>query len=135
MDPNIAALLETMKEQQQQFMQTLAGLTKAESITQVVSSPSEFKSFDKSKEKWEQYYQRLQQHFALHNVSSPEKKKAFLFCLDPETYSLLQNLFRSSNIIEQSFDDLMLSFNTTFNTKSEMLSFNTHLTRKFVVNV
>ena len=135
MDPNIAALLETMKEQQQQFMQTLAGLTKAESITQVVSSPSKFKSFDKSKEKWEQYYQRLQQHFALHNVSSPEKKKAFLFCLDPETYSLLQNLFRSSNIIEQSFDDLMLSFNTTFNTKSEMLSFNTHLTRKFVVNV
>ena len=53
MDPNIAALLEIMKEQQQQ---TLAGLKKAESITQEASSPSKFESFYKSTEKWEQYF-------------------------------------------------------------------------------
>ena len=45
MDPDIAAMLETMKKQQQQFNQTLAGLKKAEPITQVVSSPQSINQF------------------------------------------------------------------------------------------
>ena len=100
MDPNITAMIETIKEQQKQFMEALSTITKAETVVQSASSPPKFESFDKSKEKWEQYLQRLQQHFVLHDIGSQERKRAFLLsCLAPDTYGLLQNLFGEDKVL------------------------------------
>ena len=39
MDPNVAALLGTMKQQQQQFVEALTKLTHPEPVAQTVTSP------------------------------------------------------------------------------------------------
>lgn len=101
------ALIESMKEQQKQFMDVISSLAKTEPAVQPLSSPPKFESFDKTKEKWEQYLLRFKQHLQLHNVIDGEKKRAFLLsCLDPETFGLLQNLFEANIVSEQTFDAL-----------------------------
>ena len=56
-------------------MKALSIIAKAETVAQFASSPPKFESIDKSKEKWEQYLQRSQQHFVQHNIGSQERKK------------------------------------------------------------
>ena len=109
MDPNVQALLETMKQQQLPFMKKLSSLTKTEpAVAQSVNASPKFESFDKATEKWDQYFMRFKQHLDLHNVTDPGKKRAFLLsCLDPDTFSLLRNLFGSTDVTGQPFDDLI----------------------------
>ena len=93
LDLNVAAVLEAIKEQQQQLMQILSYFAELIPAHQPASLHSEFEYFDKSKENWEQYLQRLQQHLLLHGVINSDKKRALsLSCLDPKTFDLLQNL-------------------------------------------
>jgi len=76
---------------------------------------SVFDSFDKAKERWEQYLERLNQHLELHNVTDQAKKRAFLLsCLDPETYNLLKNLFGEVNVSDQTFDNVVQKLSTHF---------------------
>ena len=109
MNPNVQALLETMKQQQLQFMEKLSNLTKTEpAVAQSVNAPPKFESFDKATEKWDQYLMRFKQHLDLHNATDPGKKRAFLLsCLDPDTFSLLRNLFGFTDVTGQPFDDLI----------------------------
>ena len=102
MDPNVQAVIDAMQQQQKHFMQqqqehfmtTLKTLFNPETKSTPGLSTPRFDTFDKSKENWAQYIQRLYQHFVLHNVTDLDKKRAFLLSsLDPETYKLLQNLF------------------------------------------
>ena len=122
MDPNITALLEAMKaertamqEQQKQFMQTLSRIAEPTPVVQNAAAPPKFEHFDKSKERWEQYFQRLQQHLVLHGITNDDKKRAFLLsCLDPELYELLQNLSGSIAVTNQSFDNLVAKLSAHF---------------------
>jgi len=45
-------MLESMKQQQEQFMKAIIKLTIPEPVAQPVTSPPKFETFDKSKEKW-----------------------------------------------------------------------------------
>ena len=115
MDPTIAAILESMKEQQKQFIETLMNVRKEEPAAQLASSPPKFESFDKTNESWNQYLLRLVQHLELHNVTNPEKRRAFLLsCLDPDTFSLLQNLFGAEKVTEKSFEELTSKLSAHF---------------------
>ena len=79
------------------------------------SSTPRLDTFDKSKENWAQYIERLDQHFVLHNVTDLDKKRAFLLSsLDPETYKRLQNLFGELNVSEQTFADLVEKLSNYF---------------------
>ena len=93
MDPKVPAVIDAMQQQQEHFMTTLKTLfNPAMRSTPGLSTPR-FDTFDKSKENWAQYIERLDQHFVLHNVTNLDKKRAFLlFSLHTETYKLLQIL-------------------------------------------
>ena len=89
MDPNVTAVIEAMQQQQEQFMTTLKTLLSPEMRPAPGSSTPRFDNFDKAKENWSQYFERLTQHFVLHGVTDLDKKRAFLLSsLDPETYKL-----------------------------------------------
>lgn len=115
MDPNITAILEYMKDQQREFMETLLNVRKEEPAAQASNSPQKFESFNKTSESWNQYLQRLLQHLELHNVKTSERKRAFLLsCLDPDMFGLLQNLCGSNKVTEKSFEDLISKLSAHF---------------------
>ena len=115
MDRNVAALLDTMKQLQQQFVEALNKLTQPEPVAQTVTSRPKFENFDKSREKWDQYILRFKEHLKLHNVTEQEKKRAFLLsCLGPKIFDLLQNLMGSSNVSDQSFDTFIEKLSAHF---------------------
>ena len=79
-----------MQQQQEHFMITLKMLSNPATRSTLGSSMPRFNTFDKLKENWAQYIERLNQHFVLHNVMDLDKKQVFLLSgLDPETYKLL----------------------------------------------
>ena len=95
MDPNVAAILAVLRHQQELMKVTLETFAKAEIYPNrlAVQSAPRFEQFDSTKEKWEQYLLRLNQHLELYDVTDNGKKRAFLLSfLDPNTFSL-QNLF------------------------------------------
>ena len=63
---------------------------------------------------------RFKQHLDLHNVTDPGKKRAFLFCLDPDTFSLLRNLFGSTDVTGQPFDDLIDKLSAHFKSSTHV---------------
>ena len=67
-----------MQQQQKEFMDRLESLTRPESVNVPAISPPKFKTFEKSKETWEQYMKRFEQHLKLHNVVEIDRKRAFL---------------------------------------------------------
>ena len=103
MDPNVAAILELLRHQQEQMKVTLETFAKAEVHPHriAVQSAPKFDQFDSTKEKWEQYLLRLNQHLELHDVTDNGKKRAFLLsCLEPNIFSLLQNLFGDAKVTD-----------------------------------
>ena len=123
MDPNMQAVIDAMQQQQKHFMQqqqehfmtTLKTLFNPEMRSTVRSSMPRSDTFDKSKENWAQYIERLNQNFVLHNVTDLDKKRVFLLSsLDLEMYKLLQNLFEELNISEQTFTDLVEKLSNHF---------------------
>jgi len=53
MDPNVQALIAAMQKQQEQFQTLLASL---QGLSNTETSAPKFDTFDKSAERWEQYY-------------------------------------------------------------------------------
>jgi len=77
---------------------------------------SEVRLFDKSAERWEQYYQRFVHRLDVYNVSSDEKRRACLLSwVGPETYALLQNLFGDEDISRKSLQELTEQLFVHFN--------------------
>ena len=110
MDPNVAAILELLRHQQEQMKVTLETFAKAEVHPHriAVQSAPKFDQFDSTKEKWEQYLLRLNQHLELHDVTDNDKKRAFLLsCLNPNIFSLLQNLFGDAKVTDQTYTALV----------------------------
>ena len=123
MVPNVQAVIDAMQQlqkhfneqQQEHFMTTLKTLINPETRSTPGSSTTRLDTFDKSKENWGQYIEKLDQHFVLHNATDLDKKRAFLLSsLDPETYKLLQNLFGELNVSEQTFADLVEKLSNHF---------------------
>ena len=117
MDPNLAAIVNVLQQQQEQMKATLEAFAKTEArpIPATVTSVPKFEQFDCSNETWDQYLLRLNQHLELYGVTEMDKKRAFLLsCLGPKTFSLLQNLFGEATIIEQPYATLTDKFSTHF---------------------
>ena len=120
MDPNVAAILEVLRHQQEQMKVILETFAKAEVHPHrvAVQSAPKFDQFN-SKKKWEQYLLRLNQHLELHDVTDNGKKRAFLLsCLDPNIFSLLQNLFGDAKMTDQTYIALVEKLSGHF--KSEI---------------
>ena len=58
MDPNVTAMLEVMKDQQNQFVEMLSTILKAKTFFQLSTSPPKFESFENAIKMWEQCLQR-----------------------------------------------------------------------------
>ena len=92
----MATILEVLRHQQEQIKVNLETFAKVEIHPHrfAVQFAPKFDQFDSIKEKREQYLFRLNQHLELHDVTDNSKKRVFLLpCLDPNIFSLLQNLF------------------------------------------
>ena len=62
---------------------------------------------------------RLNQHLELHDVTDNGRKRAFLLsCLDPNIFSLFQNLFGYAKVTDQAIQLLLKSFQVTLNLQS-----------------
>ena len=105
MDPNIQALLDAMKQQQEKFLELVSQTQRDASRDEAVVP--KFDGFDKPIEKWDQYLQRFTHHLNIYNVTSDEKKRACLLSwIGPETYALLENLFGDESIAQKEFQAL-----------------------------
>ncbi|XP_067947253.1 uncharacterized protein [Watersipora subatra] len=127
MDPNIKALIDAMQKQQPQFQQQNADLQKqfislfeatqsdsAAPIPVAVAIPK-FEAYDKSKEKWNQYLQRFNQHINVYWVVDDSQKQAHLLSwVGAETYDLLSNLIGAEDITSKSFTELSEKLNEHF---------------------
>ena len=106
MDPNVAAILEVLRHQIKQMKVALETFVKAEVHPQgvKVQFAPQFDQFDSTKEKWKQYLLQLNQNLELHDVTDNGKKRAFLLsCLDPNIFSLLQNLSGDAKVTDQTY--------------------------------
>ena len=110
MNPNVAALLEVLRHHQEQMKVTLETFAKAEVHPHrvAVQSAPKFDQFDSTKEKWEQYLLRLNQHLELYDVTENGKKRAILLsCLDPNIFFLFQNFFGDAKVTDQTYTTLV----------------------------
>ena len=88
--------------------------TPASAVSSLTSLPK-FEAFNKSKEKFPQYVERLEQHFTLHNAKDPDAKRACLLAsVGCETYHLLKNLYSNSDLSIQSYSDLVKKLTNHF---------------------
>ena len=110
MSEDMAKLLEAMQQQQTQQMAQFAEILKQ--VTKQSPVPTElrtvsvprFESYDRSKELWTQYLQRLHQHFNMYNIADATQQRACLLSwVGHETYELLTKLFGSVDITQQTF--------------------------------
>ena len=74
MDPKVPAIIDAMQQQQEHFMTALKTLFNSATRSTPGLSTPRFDTFDKSKENWAQYIEKLDQHFVLHNVTDLDKK-------------------------------------------------------------
>ena len=70
----------------------------------------------------------LNQHLELHDVTDNGKKQAFLLsCLDPNIFSLLQNLFEGAKVTDQTYTALVKKlsghFKSAINVQAARYSF------------
>lgn len=108
-----AELQAILLQQQQQFEILLKSLTKP--IDPKPQSLPKFEQYVKSKEKFDQYLERLNQHFVLHNATQDDSKKAcFLASVGPETYQLLKNIYCGEELTTKSFKDLYEKLSSHF---------------------
>ena len=104
-----AADLESiLKQQQMQFELLLKNLNVSTKPTvNSVQAVPKFDQYVKSKEKWDQYVERLEQHFILHKVDDDEVKRACLLAsVGPDVYQLIKNLFVGEKVTEKSFAEI-----------------------------
>lgn len=100
-------LQKILDQQQKQFESLLKGLSVSPKTSFTTSLPK-FDAYIKNKEKFEQYVERLEQHFILHNAVNDEPKKACLLAsIGPETYSLLKNIFAGVDLSKKKYNDLV----------------------------
>ena len=72
--------------------------------------------FDKSKEEWTQYVERMNHFFAANDIKDAGKKKSvFLAVVGPTTYSLLRNLVAPSKPGDKTFDELTTALKEHYN--------------------
>ena len=88
--------------------------------------------FDRSKEEWPQYVERLGHFFAANDIESAEKKRSvFLAVVGPTTYRLLHNLLAPAKPGDSSYEELVAKLTKHFNpTPSEAVQrfkFNTRV--------
>lgn len=123
MEEVIKQLVTTMQQQQQQqmeqFAQILGQFTTAVKPGEPAQNKSvtvpRFDSYNRDKESWTQYLQRLNQHFTVYNVSDSEQKRACLLSwIGSECYELLTKLYGSEDITTMSFDNLAGKLSTHF---------------------
>ena len=72
--------------------------------------------FDKSKEEWTQYIERMDHFFAANDITDAGKKKSvFLAVIGPTTYSLLRNLVSPSKPGDKTFEELAKALQEHYN--------------------
>ena len=111
------ALQQPLEQQQTMHQETMSKLIDSMKTVPGTSEKSapKFDHFDKTKEKWEQYLQRFQQHLDIYGISAAERKRACLLSwVGPETYSLLRNLFGATDVTTQTFDALSAKLSEHF---------------------
>lgn len=72
--------------------------------------------FDKSKEDWTQYAERMDHFFAANEITDAAKKKSvFLAVIGPTTYTLLRNLVSPARPGDKTFAELVAALKEHFN--------------------
>ena len=106
-------LASILQQQQKQFELLLKDLNISTKPT--VNSVPKFDQYVKSNEKWNQYVERIEQHFILHNVEDEEVKRACLLSsVGPDVYQLIKNLFVGDNLAAKSFSEICKSLQSHF---------------------
>ena len=64
--------------------------------------------FDKTKEEWTQYVERMDHFFAANDITEASKKKLVLLSvIGPSTYALLRNLVSPAKPGDKTYDELV----------------------------
>ena len=64
--------------------------------------------FDREKEEWTQYAERLEHYFVANEVQSPERKRAILLSvMGPSCYKLLRNLVAPAKLTDKTYKELV----------------------------
>ena len=72
--------------------------------------------FDKTREEWPQYVERLGHFFVANDITTVEKKRAvFLAVIGPATYRLLHNLLSPEKLGDKTYDQLVSTLTKHFN--------------------
>lgn len=128
MEQQLSGLISAMQEQQriqtEQFNAILGQLAKASSnppsTTASVNVPR-FDSYDREKESWTQYLQRLKQHFTVYQVTDATQQRACLLSwVGSETYELLTKLYGQEDITAKTLDELTTKLSTHFKDKKHV---------------
>ena len=114
-----ADLKDILQQQQDQFdtlIKSLTGTSLSTSSTAPTASLPKFDAFDKNKEKFSQYVERIQQHFVLNNrVTDLDAQRACLLTsIGSETYQLLKNLYAGEDVTKKTFKELVDKLNAHF---------------------
>ena len=114
MSVSLTYLENILQQQQKQFESLLKGLVSSTSKSPTISLPT-FETFVKGKEKFDQYIERLEQHFVLHSAVDDDQKKACLLAsVGPETYTLLKNILAGDEISKKNYSDLVSALSLHF---------------------
>ena len=101
-------LKDILKHQQDQFESLLKSL----SVSPASSLPAQarlpkFENYDKSKEKIQQYLERIEQHFLLHNVKDKDVQRACLLSsVGSETYQLIKNVYAGEDLTSKTYEEI-----------------------------
>ena len=94
-----------LQQQQDQFESLIKRLTvtPAPSLTPQTRIPKS-ECYDKAKEKIQQYIERLEQHFLLHNAKDKDAQRACLLSsVGSETYQLIKNLYAGEDLASKTY--------------------------------
>ena len=93
----IAAMQEQQKLQMEQFQAVIGQLAKSNNTppaTVAAVSVPRFDTYDREKETWSQYLQRLKQRFTVYNITEANQQRVCLLSwIGSETYELLTELY------------------------------------------
>ena len=126
MAENITGLLAAMQEQQklqmEQFQAIIGQLSKTQAQpTQLTINVPRFDSYDRDKETWTQYLQRLTQHFTVYNITDNIQQRACLLSwVGAETYELLTKLYGQDDITTKGFNELTARLSEHFTDKKHV---------------
>ena len=78
--------------------------------------------FDKSKEKWPLYAERLEQYFAVNSVDDADRQRAVLLnVIGARTYRTLRSLVAPLKSIEKSVDEILQTLTEHFDPKPSVI--------------